>query len=244
MSDKIDGQEECPETGTRETLCPARSSYVTIKLDPLGSVAFTEDDEAATAAENLSVKTYVGFVESNRDNGQTPFQSFEVRMLRPGLPPACPAEFFTADMCIPVFPNADHPSRAPLQPAPAIPWTNAYHVASEKVILRVRAALADETRATALSKPERLRLALACALDYERQSDSICAASICAASAGASPASSGSVSSGAEEDSVVWEVTQDPPDTTPWVHMSYDLAGVQELCDPQDFFREIEVVYQ
>ncbi|KZP25574.1 hypothetical protein FIBSPDRAFT_855765 [Athelia psychrophila] len=233
MFNKIDGQspqEECPEAGIRETRFPARSSYVTIKLDPVMSVAFMEDEEATSAAEKLAAKTYVGFVGDS-----VPIQSFEVRMLRPGLPRARPEEFFTSDMCIPVFPNTDHPSRAPLQPIPAIPWANAYHAAFDQVILRVRAALADEALATVLSKSERMRLALACALDYERQSDSIEKAL-----AGDSPPSSESVSSGAEED----PVTQDPRDPTPWVHMSYDLTGVQELYDPQDFFQEIEVVQQ
>ncbi|KZP07292.1 hypothetical protein FIBSPDRAFT_289809 [Athelia psychrophila] len=65
MSHKIDGQppqEECPATGSRETPFPALSSYVTVKLDPAGSVAFMEDEEAATAAANLPAKTYVGLV--------------------------------------------------------------------------------------------------------------------------------------------------------------------------------------
>ncbi|KZP07295.1 hypothetical protein FIBSPDRAFT_939595 [Athelia psychrophila] len=122
MSDKIDGQppqEEYPATGSRETPFPALSSYVTVKLDPAGSVAFMEDEEAATAAANLSAKTYVGLVGGSRDGlyiGRIPVESFKVHMLRPGLPPARPDKFMTSDMCIPVFPNTDHPSRAPLLP--------------------------------------------------------------------------------------------------------------------------------
>ncbi|KZP23961.1 hypothetical protein FIBSPDRAFT_822701 [Athelia psychrophila] len=244
MSHKIDGgspQKECPETGTRETPFPARSSYVTIKLDPVKSVASVEDEEATSAAEKLSAKTYVGFVVGRRDGHDIepiPIQAFQVRMLRPGLPRARPEEFFTSDMCIPVFPNTDHPSRAPLQPIPAIPWANAYHAAFDRVILRVGAALADEALATFLCKEERMRLALACALDYERQSDFIDKAL-----AGDSPTSSGSVPSGAEEYATV-VVTQGLRDKTPWVHMSYDLTDVQELYDPQDFFQEIEIVQQ
>ncbi|KZP31670.1 hypothetical protein FIBSPDRAFT_813237 [Athelia psychrophila] len=241
MSDEIDGQspqEECPETGTRETPCPARSSYVTIKLDPVGSVAFMEDDEAVTAAQKLSVKTYVGFRDVLHI-GQLPIQSFGVRMLRPGMPPARPEEFFTSDMCIPVFPNANHPSRAPIHPVPAIPWANAYHAAFDHVALRVRASFADHTLATVLSKEERMRLALACALDYERRQDCIEEAST-----DDSHTSIESATSGAEEHSVEWAVTQSQPDTKPLVYMSYDLNSVQELCDPQDFFQEIEAVQQ
>ncbi|KZP32534.1 hypothetical protein FIBSPDRAFT_925040 [Athelia psychrophila] len=233
------------ETGHHETRFPARSSYVTIRIDPLGSVASMEDNDAATAAVKLSVKTYVGFVDGSRDVlhiGQLPIQSFGVHMLRPGLPPARPEEFLTSDMCIPVFPNADHPSRAPIQPIPALPWANACHAAFDHVALRVRASLADETLATVLSKEERMRLAMACALDYERRQDCIDEASACD-----SPTSSESATSGAEEHSVErrqWEITQSQPNTKPLVYMSYDLTGVKELCDPQDFIREIKVVQQ
>lgn len=190
-------------------------------------------------------------------------------MLRPGLPPARPDKFMTSDMCIPVFPNTDHPSRAPLQPVSAIPWVNAYHAAFDHVILRVRAALADKTLATVLSKSERMHLTLACARDNERRRDSIeetsaytgptygvyviseteegsveCDVTQSSSDTDDGPTSSASASSGAEEDSIEREVIQGPPDTTPLVYMSYDLTGVQELCDPQDFFREIEAVQQ
>ncbi|KZP02090.1 hypothetical protein FIBSPDRAFT_846088, partial [Athelia psychrophila] len=110
-------QEECLEAD----LFPTYGSYVTIKLDPVGSVTFMEDKEAAAATEKLSAKTYVGFVGPTVRQDPLyiktpPILSFEVRMLRAGLAPARPEQFFTSDMCIPVFPNTCHPSRAPVQP--------------------------------------------------------------------------------------------------------------------------------
>ncbi|KZP02056.1 hypothetical protein FIBSPDRAFT_1056129, partial [Athelia psychrophila] len=100
MTTTTDGrslQEECLETDYYKMLFPTDGSYVTIKLDPVGSVAFMEDKEAATAAEKLSAKTYVGFVGPTQDPlyiKTPPILSFEVRMLRAGLPPARPEQFF------------------------------------------------------------------------------------------------------------------------------------------------------
>lgn len=53
-----------PETCSKKFF-PTVHSYVTIKLDPIGSVAFMEDDEAATAAKDMVIKTYVGFLTVN-----------------------------------------------------------------------------------------------------------------------------------------------------------------------------------
>lgn len=152
-------------------------------------------------------------------------------MLRPNLPAPLPKKFITSDMCIPVFPNTQHPSREPIQPVPAIPWSNAYHAAFENAELRVHSALADPTLATFLSASEGQRLFMACAEDSDRQLDSI---DKFEEETGASGSS--------EDDTEVGMLEGDESDMEPFVHMSYNLTSVQNLSDPQEFFEEIGAV--
>ena len=41
---------------------PALTTYVTIKLDPVKSVEFLEDEDATAAAHKVTSKVYVGYV--------------------------------------------------------------------------------------------------------------------------------------------------------------------------------------
>ncbi|KZP32168.1 hypothetical protein FIBSPDRAFT_722953, partial [Athelia psychrophila] len=108
---------------------PRLTSYVTIKLDPVESVEILEDDEATTAAQGAVSKVYVGYIANWDDEEDEENANYLIHLLRSGLPKSSPEEFIEEDMCIPVFPNTDHPSRKPITPSDPLPisWTHCYH---------------------------------------------------------------------------------------------------------------------
>lgn len=160
-------------------------------------------------------------------------------MLRSGLPAPISDKFITSNMCIPVFPNTQHPSREPIKAVPAIPWSNAYHTAFETVNLRVRGTLADPTLATVLPTPERKRLFKACLEDSRLRVNSMHEFT---KASGDALASSASRCSEDGNDTEVEAACDYQPDRDLLAYMSYDLTSVKELSDPQGLLREIEAV--
>lgn len=63
-----------------------------------------------------------------------------VHLVGPGLRPEDPKYCFTPDMCIPIYPNTQHPSgtREPLRPTPSFPFGNCYHWIGPDVVMDLR----------------------------------------------------------------------------------------------------------
>ena len=54
--------------------------------------------------------------------------AYTVDIVGPGLRPDRPEDCFTPEMCIPIFPNSNHPSgRPPVRTEPEFPFSNCYH---------------------------------------------------------------------------------------------------------------------
>ncbi|KAG5649573.1 hypothetical protein H0H81_003033 [Sphagnurus paluster] len=137
------------DNGTFIDLMPANTTYVVIRLDPVGTLASLEDEETLAKAALLPSKKYVGYINMVHDDAQ--FQSVDVRLLRQGLPEDSPYEFATPEMSVPVLPNTKHPSsREPLVPSRPLPWQDCYHVSFDVVSLRIPTLYVDAAPATTL----------------------------------------------------------------------------------------------
>ncbi|KAM5537842.1 hypothetical protein V8D89_008484 [Ganoderma adspersum] len=67
-----------------------------------------------------------------------PWTRFAAYLVGPGLRAEDPENCFTADMCVPIFPNIAHPNgRAPVRTTPVFPFSNCSHWAYVDVLLRV-----------------------------------------------------------------------------------------------------------
>lgn len=79
----------------------------------------------------------------------------------------------TPEMCIPIYPNEEHPTgRAPLRTIPEFPFSNCYHWIQLGLDVRVRAKpegeVFDATRAIHLPVPQRLDMLDCWEADHDR----------------------------------------------------------------------------
>ncbi|KAF7967623.1 hypothetical protein HWV62_33639 [Athelia sp. TMB] len=253
-------QSRIREQGT--SLFPELTAYVSIKLDPVKSLEILEDDEATTAAQNVVNKVYVGYIAEHKlrvDDEDEEHGRYRINLLRSGLPNSSPEDFIEEYMCTPVFPNTDHPSRAPLNPTKAFPvgWMPCYHASFDAVTLRVPLRYADYSVATHLPFADRVRLNIAMSRDKEHRKELMPAPDVPQISnpvpihaleegveRDSITASSPSVSSRGRTLSVASRNEEDvsKPMPPPIAAMSYDLAAVPTLADPQDLLAEIKFV--
>ncbi|KZP11591.1 hypothetical protein FIBSPDRAFT_756493 [Athelia psychrophila] len=241
---------------------PRIISYVTIKLDPVKSVEIFEDDEATTAAQGVVSKVYVGYIPPWHDDEDKENANYLIHLLRSGLPKSSPKEFIEEDMCTPVFPNTDHPFREPLTPSDPLPigWTHCYHASFETVTLRVPWAFAKTSLRVTLPEMERVRHGIAIVEDRARRAKPVQAPQgvnlapmaefeECAPSPAPSDKNSvstplQSVPSQGRAISVASPSAEDAikPVPPPIAAVSYDLAAVPTLADPQDLLAEIKFI--
>ncbi|KZP32177.1 hypothetical protein FIBSPDRAFT_848538 [Athelia psychrophila] len=244
---------------------PRVISYVTIKLDPVKSVEIFEDDEATTAAQGAVSKVYVGYIPCHgawRDDEDEENANYLIHLLRSGLPQSSPEEFIEEDMCTPVFPNTDHPSREPLMPSDPLPtgWTHCYQASFETVTLRVPWAFAKTSLRVTLPQMERARHGIAIVEDEARRAKQVQAQAPqganlapmaeCEESSAHSNKKNSvstppqSVSSRGRTISVASlnEEVALKPVPPPIAAVAYDLAAVQTLEDPQDLLAEIKLI--
>ncbi|KAF7977183.1 hypothetical protein HWV62_4419 [Athelia sp. TMB] len=257
-----------PETGTNVDEekdwkhFPLLASYVTIKLDPVKSVEVLDDDEATAAARDAVSKVYVGYTASFGGHPDTEHTSYHIRLLRSGRHKASPGEFIDEDMCIPVFPNTDHPSREPLVLSAPLPvgWTNCYHASFDQVTIRVERKLGQYPEPVNLPNETWGKHIAAVNQDHRRRAEQMRALQEVSSAPG--PGSHGSVLSistcemkstayGSTHSSVSVDSLDDDdaskPVPPPIAVVSYDLAAVSTLEDPQDLIAEvkfIETVYR
>lgn len=69
-----------------------------------------------------------------------PWYRYQAQPIAPHLPPANQAKGYTSEMCIPIFPNLNHPTnREPVRPERPLPYGNCYHWIDHTIEIRVRA---------------------------------------------------------------------------------------------------------
>ncbi|KAL1945496.1 hypothetical protein VTO73DRAFT_2347 [Trametes versicolor] len=135
---------------------PSPGAYAVIRLNPVAMVQHLDDNDALQAAMAMQTKTYLVCldIEMALPFPDRPWYRFEARPIGPQLPPANEEEGYTPEMCIPIYPNTNHPTgRAPIRPRRPFPYGNCYHWNDNTIHIRVRARPEgfDETNAVKIS---------------------------------------------------------------------------------------------
>ncbi|KZP16953.1 hypothetical protein FIBSPDRAFT_1047220 [Athelia psychrophila] len=245
---------------------PLLFSYVTIKIDPVKSVERLEDDEATAAAQDAVNKVYIGYLSFYggwMDDEHDGHSDYVIHLLRSGLPKSSPDEFFEEHMCIPVFPNTDHPSREPLTLSRPLPigWTNCYHASFEVVSLRVPVSYGKNDEPIKLPMMVRAKHIVAIGEDNARRLKLMQASqgvdlapTVEVRERAPSPASSEehdsffpSRQSASSRGGTISVASVDDDDTSkpvppPIAAISYDIAALPSIEDPQDLLAEIKLI--
>ncbi|RPD56388.1 hypothetical protein L226DRAFT_538038 [Lentinus tigrinus ALCF2SS1-7] len=120
---------------------PMEGSFAVIRMDPAAMVRHLNDPEALRAAEALSPQSYLVYLDVHRRlpiRGEQPWHAFDIYPVWQSLRPSDEDKCITPDMCMPIFPNKNHPSgRAPLMTKPAFPFDNCYIWSEVKMEIRV-----------------------------------------------------------------------------------------------------------
>ncbi|KAI0752787.1 hypothetical protein C8Q80DRAFT_475935 [Daedaleopsis nitida] len=130
-------------------LLPVLNSYAVIRMDPVAMVADLQDPIALAEARKMAPKKYLVYLQAHifRPPGapQGPWHYFVVSPIATTMRCEDRAQGLTADMCIPIFPNMDHPSRAPLRSTRRpFPFPCCYHWSHAALKVRLRGPSAGE----------------------------------------------------------------------------------------------------
>ncbi|EIW54191.1 uncharacterized protein TRAVEDRAFT_51911 [Trametes versicolor FP-101664 SS1] len=124
------------------TFFPMPCLYAVIEID-VEKTLLPLNDPIASAA-GAAIKTtkcivYLDVLLQLPFPGNSTFK-YMVHLVGPGLRPEDPEYCFTPDMCIPIYPNTQHPSgtREPLRPQPSFPFANCYHWIGPDVVMDLR----------------------------------------------------------------------------------------------------------
>ncbi|KAI0664048.1 hypothetical protein C8Q70DRAFT_215498 [Cubamyces menziesii] len=161
-------QSHALQVGKRLFYSPSPRSYAVIRLDPVGMVRPFNDAQALLEAQAMQPKPYLIYLRMERALPwpDQPWYRFEIEPIATTLRPEDEARGITSDMCIPIFPNTNHPAaRESLQPSPEglFPYDNCYHWFQAKLVdvrIKARPELFDETNAVSISVRTRIRTLL------------------------------------------------------------------------------------
>lgn len=93
-------------------------------------------------------------------DGHVTYQSYEIQIVKRGMPHEVEEEFLEADMCVPIFPaTTRHPlDRSPLAPSISLPWSDCYHPSFGcTTTIRVRQQYEEPSSTAELSASEMVR---------------------------------------------------------------------------------------
>ncbi|KAJ8461987.1 hypothetical protein ONZ51_g11191 [Trametes cubensis] len=154
-----------PETSSKIVYSPSPGSYAVIRLNPVAMVEPLGDYQALLQARSMRPKLYLVclYLELALPWPDQPWYKFDVQPIATSLRPGDKARCISSEMCIPVFPNTNHPNGRELlrpQPESLFPYDNCYHWFDMKARIRIRARPEefDETNAVALSVRSRMQM--------------------------------------------------------------------------------------
>ncbi|KAI0629531.1 hypothetical protein C8Q77DRAFT_1140756 [Trametes polyzona] len=171
--------------------------YAAIRIDPVETVKALDDPIATAAAQAMSTKPYLVFLE--REIGlpfpNKPWYRYTVSIIAPSLRDADQAKGYTPEMCVPIYPNTSHPTeRTPVRPKEPFPFCNCYHwldmSADVRVLARPEKELFDRHKAVKLSSGENYDMKMFWTLDHVRILDERDDASLSSTSEEQSPPAS------------------------------------------------------
>ncbi|KAI0350638.1 hypothetical protein OH77DRAFT_1524768 [Trametes cingulata] len=110
--------------------CPLPGTYVVAQIDVQATLAGVEDPTAFAAASGMQPRKYLVYLHTPLQlpcPGGGPYK-YLAYFVGPDPRPDEPENFITSDMCIPIYPNTNHPTgRAPVHPETLFPFTNCSH---------------------------------------------------------------------------------------------------------------------
>ncbi|KAH9834769.1 uncharacterized protein C8Q71DRAFT_859134 [Rhodofomes roseus] len=121
-------------------MVPRHGTYLVLQLDPVKMVEPLRDPKLLAAAQGLRVQKYVAHVTAMDELPMPgkPDHKCRIALVGQGLCPKDDDACIEPQMCIPIFPETEHPlSRAPLQPSRPFPFPNCYQYASAVVPVRI-----------------------------------------------------------------------------------------------------------
>ncbi|KZT01195.1 uncharacterized protein LAESUDRAFT_731406 [Laetiporus sulphureus 93-53] len=125
-------------------IVPSIGTYLAIRLDSEAMVKHFEDAELSSAARAMDPKLYIGYVAQSQQPPlpNRPTHQCQIAFVGQGLPQRSKDEFTPADMCVPIFPNTEHPlSRDNLRPSTPFPFPNCYQYNSVQCTVRIPTAV-------------------------------------------------------------------------------------------------------
>ncbi|KAI0350621.1 hypothetical protein OH77DRAFT_1430801 [Trametes cingulata] len=122
-------------------LCPGSLQYAVIRIDPVAMVEHLNDPIATAEAQRLCPKKYLVYLDNALDLPfpTSPWFRFQVSPIGTTLRPEEPARGVTSGMCIPIFPNEDHPAHRPsIRTRKPFPFSHCYHWVDNLTTVRIR----------------------------------------------------------------------------------------------------------
>ncbi|KAI0629485.1 hypothetical protein C8Q77DRAFT_1065328 [Trametes polyzona] len=153
--------------------CPDPFIYAVIRMDPVAMVEHFKDPEATARARAMVTKKYLFYTEAVLD---LPFITnswfrFIASPIATTLRDPDPEKHYTPDMCVPIFPNTDHPTGRPaVRSERLFPFPHCYHWIDTNTIIRVRQKPGgyDDSTVIELSPEEHVALTNRFSDDYVR----------------------------------------------------------------------------
>ncbi|KAI0365059.1 hypothetical protein BV20DRAFT_955037 [Pilatotrama ljubarskyi] len=112
------------------SFAPLPGTYAVAQIDVQATLAGLEDEKALSAASRLETKKYLIYLHTPLQlpyPGSGPWK-YLAYFVGPDPRPEEPENFITSDMCIPIFPNTNHPTgREPVRPNSPFPFPNCSH---------------------------------------------------------------------------------------------------------------------
>ncbi|TFK90271.1 hypothetical protein K466DRAFT_485121 [Polyporus arcularius HHB13444] len=123
---------------------PMPRTYAVAQIDLPASLRGLGDLDRKARASLQKIRSSKAIIMLHTANGlpfpRNPDFKYFVYVVGPGLRPEDPEQCYTADMCMPIFPNTDHPTgrRPPVRTVPEFPFSNCYHWFGPDTSLMVR----------------------------------------------------------------------------------------------------------
>ncbi|KAI9067445.1 hypothetical protein FKP32DRAFT_1755120 [Trametes sanguinea] len=168
------------EPRRKTVFSPSPGAYAVIRLAPLEMVKHLGDAEALEQAASLPTKPYLIYLldEMSLPFPNRPWYRFDISPIATRLRAENPERGITPDMCIPIYPNTEHPAgRTPMRPMRPFPYAHCYHWFDCILQVRVRSRpeQLDETEVVKLSSAEQTELEFAWTDDAIRSADAVMA---------------------------------------------------------------------
>ncbi|EIW54304.1 uncharacterized protein TRAVEDRAFT_83878, partial [Trametes versicolor FP-101664 SS1] len=119
---------------------PLPGRFGVMQIDPVAMVEHLEDEDALAPAKAIQTKRYIGYLRDTIELPwpQRPWYGYNVLPIATTLRPEDPERAISAEMCIPIAPNTNHPTNRPSLPTePSFPFSNCYYWVESHTNVRI-----------------------------------------------------------------------------------------------------------